>query len=117
MLKSASTYPRISIVTPSFNQALFVEETIQSVISQNYPNKEYIIIDGSSTDATVDIIKKYESQISYWVSEPDRGQSHALNKGLKCATGDIIGWINSDDTYMPGTFCKAVSYFNRSSKC
>ncbi len=93
--------PKISIVTPSFNQGQFIEETILSVIGQGYPNLEYIIIDGGSSDNTVDIIKKYENHIDYWVSEPDNGQAQAINKGFARATGDIIGWLNSDDMYMP----------------
>ena len=92
-------YPKISIVTPSFNHAQFLEETILSVISQNYPDLEYIIIDGGSTDGSVEIIKKYEQYLTYWISEPDNGQSDALNKGFTRATGDIYGWLNSDDLY------------------
>jgi glycosyltransferase involved in cell wall biosynthesis len=105
--------PRISIITPSYNQGHFIEETIQSVLSQNYPNLEYIIVDGGSTDNTVEIIKKYESQITYWVSEPDRGQTHALNKGIAKATGDILAYLNSDDYYLPGTFLKVAEYFRQ----
>jgi glycosyltransferase involved in cell wall biosynthesis len=97
-------WPKISIVTPSYNQGEFIEETIRSVLLQGYPNLEYIIIDGGSTDNTVDIIKKYEQYISYWVSEPDGGQSHALNKGFRKATGDLIGWQNSDDYYSREAF-------------
>ena len=97
-----STYPKISIVTPSYNQGEFIEEAILSVINQNYPNLEYIIIDGGSTDNTVEIIKKYEKQITYWVSESDQGQSHAISKGLAKCTGDIFSWINSDDYYSEG---------------
>jgi glycosyltransferase involved in cell wall biosynthesis len=97
-----SSWPRISIVTPSYNQGLFIEETIRSVLLQDYPNLEYIIIDGGSNDNSVEIIRKYEPWLTYWKSEPDRGQSHAINKGFVCATGDILAWLNSDDIYAPG---------------
>jgi glycosyltransferase involved in cell wall biosynthesis len=92
---------RISIVTPSFNQGDFLEQTIDSVLSQNYPNLEYIIIDGGSTDKSVEVIKKNQKYLAYWVSEKDRGQSHAINKGFQHATGDVINWLNSDDYYEP----------------
>jgi len=104
-------FPCISIITPSYNQGHFIEETIQSILSQNYPNLEYIIIDGGSTDNTIEVIKKYESQITYWVSEPDRGQTHAINKGLEKATGDILAYLNSDDYYLPGTLHTVAEYF------
>lgn len=94
--------PKISIVTPSFNQGQFIEETICSVLDQNYPNLEYIIIDGGSTDNSVELIKKYEKHLKYWVSEPDRGQSHAINKGLIHCTGEVFNWLNSDDLLVPG---------------
>jgi glycosyltransferase involved in cell wall biosynthesis len=93
--------PKITIVTPSFNQGEYIEETIRSILLQGYPNLEFIIIDGGSSDNTVEIIKKYEKWITYWVSEPDKGQSDAINKGLKLATGDVFNWINSDDILEP----------------
>jgi glycosyltransferase involved in cell wall biosynthesis len=93
--------PKITIITPSYNQGQYIEETIRSVLLQGYPNLEYIIIDGGSTDNTVEIIKKYEHWITYWVSEQDEGQSDAINKGLKQATGEVFNWLNSDDYYLP----------------
>src|SRR5881392_2746444 len=97
LLPNCISWPRISIVTPSFNQGQYIEETIRSVLLQGYPNLEYVIIDGGGTDNTGEIIKKYEPWITYWESEKDRGQSHALNKGFKKATGDILAWLCSDD--------------------
>jgi glycosyltransferase involved in cell wall biosynthesis len=107
------SWPKISIVTPSFNQGQFIEDTIQSVLSQNYPNLEYIIIDGGSTDNSVEIIKKYEKHLTYWISEPDRGHAHALNKGFAKSTGEIMAWINSDDKYFPWTFETVAEVFTQ----
>lgn len=103
--------PKISVVTPSFNQGEFIERTIKSLIDQNYPNLEYIIIDGGSTDETCDIIKKYSAYINYWVSEKDSGQTHAINKGLSKITGDYWAILCSDDTYEPGTLHKIAKIF------
>jgi len=97
----SASAPRISIVTPSYNQGQFLEETIRSILLQGYPNLEYMIIDGGSSDESCAIIKKYQPWISYWVSEPDRGQAHALNKGIAKMTGSLFGWINSDDLLLP----------------
>jgi glycosyltransferase involved in cell wall biosynthesis len=108
-----SHLPSISIITPSFNQAQFIEETILSVLNQDYPNIEYIVVDGGSTDQTLDILKKYERRIK-WLSEKDQGQADAVNKGLKMASGEIIGWLNSDDTYEPGCIQKVVACFLKS---
>lgn len=105
--------PKISIVTPSFNQGQFIEETIRSVLLQKYKNFEYIIMDGGSSDNTLEIIQKYKDNIAYWASEPDRGQTHAINKGLALATGDIIAYLNSDDIYLPDTFIEVVHFFNQ----
>jgi glycosyltransferase involved in cell wall biosynthesis len=109
-----SAWPRISIVTPSYNQGQFIEETIRSILLQGYPDLEYIIIDGGSTDQSVDIIKKYEPWLTHWVSEKDRGQAHAINKGFAQASGKIGAYLNSDDFYLPGALSSAAESFIRS---
>ncbi len=107
------TYPKISVITPSYNQGQFLEECMKSVLDQNYPNLEYIVIDGGSKDQSVDIIKKYESKLAYWVSETDGGQSQAINKGFSHATGDLIAWLNSDDLYYGNSLWKIAELYDR----
>lgn len=106
------TQPRISIVTPSFNQGRFIEETIRSVIDQDYPDIEHIVVDGASTDETLEVLQRYTGKIR-WLSEPDHGQADAINKGLRMATGDILAYLNSDDAYLPGAFASAAAAFAR----
>lgn len=105
----------ISVITPSFNQGQFIEQTIQSVLNQNYPNLEYIVMDGGSTDNTLSILKKYENKLK-WFSEKDKGQSEAINKGLKMATGDVVTWLNSDDYYLPHALKKVVEEFEENKE-
>ncbi|SHG57583.1 Glycosyl transferase family 2 [Chryseolinea serpens] len=105
------TLPKISVITPSYNQGLYLEETMLSVLTQEYPNLEYIVIDGGSTDNSVSIIEKYASRLSHWESERDRGFGHAINKGFAKATGDILCWLNSDDILLPGALLTVGTYF------
>jgi glycosyltransferase involved in cell wall biosynthesis len=104
-------WPRITVVTPSFNQGRYIEETLSSVLDQGYPNLEYIVIDGGSTDDTVPILNRYRERLAYWVSEPDKGQSEAINKGFARASGDILGWLNSDDKLAPGALWAVAAAF------
>jgi len=117
IMQNGEPWPKISIVTPSFNQGQFIEETIRSVLLQNYPNLEYVIIDGGSTDNSVEIIKKYEPWLTYWVSEKDRGQSHAINKGFERCTGDIFNWLCSDDIFLQEALKQVATEIELAKPC
>jgi glycosyltransferase involved in cell wall biosynthesis len=106
--------PKLTVITPSYNQAAFLERTIKSVLDQGYENLEYMVVDGGSTDGSVEILERYADRLAWWVSEPDDGQTDALNKGLRRATGDVIAYINSDDHYLPGAFDTAIGALEES---
>lgn len=108
--QDADSLPKLSVVTPSYNQAQFIEETLRSVLLQGYPNLDYIVIDGGSKDGSVEIIRKYEPWLTYWVSEPDRGQTNAINKGMRRGAGEIFAWLNSDDVYAAGALSETGRY-------
>jgi glycosyltransferase involved in cell wall biosynthesis len=110
-------WPRLSVVTPSYDQGAFLEATIRSVLLQGYPNLEYIVIDGGSTDESVEILRRYEPWLAGWVSEPDRGQSDAINKGFARSTGAILGWLNSDDLYEPNALAHVARHFVDEPSC
>jgi glycosyltransferase involved in cell wall biosynthesis len=108
--------PRLSVVTPSYNQGRYLERTIRSVLDQGYENLEYAIVDGGSTDNSVEIIKRFEDRLAWWVSEPDEGQVHAINKGIERTAGEVVAYVNSDDYYLPGAFEAAIDALERSQR-
>ena len=114
---NAQNGPAISVIVPSYNQGRFVRQTLDSILEQGYPNLELIVMDGGSDDETVDILEEYSPHLSHWVSEPDNGQSHAINKGFAVATGSLVGWLNSDDLYLPKSMFQAASYMLEHPDC
>src|SRR6185295_7144434 len=108
-MNSLSELPKVSVITPSFNQGQFLEASIRSVLAQDYPNIEYIVVDGGSKDESVEVIKKFQDRLKWWVSEKDKGHADALNKGFSHATGEILAWLNSDDIYFPKAVSEAVA--------
>jgi glycosyltransferase involved in cell wall biosynthesis len=116
-MPDGALWPKVSVVTPSFNQGRFIEETIRSVLLQGYPDLEFIIIDGGSTDGSLEIISRYAKWLAYWVTEPDRGQSHAINRGISRATGKVLHWINSDDLLLPSALSTVTKLFANSREC
>jgi glycosyltransferase involved in cell wall biosynthesis len=115
LMPDGSPWPRVSIVTPSHNQDQFIEETIRSVLLQGYPDLEYLVVDGGSSDGSVNIIRKYEPWLAHWVSEPDRGQANAINKGFRACSGQIMNWLNSDDCFTQGAVQHIVAYLEANS--
>jgi len=107
--------PRLTVITPSLNQAKYLERTLRSVLDQGYPDLEYIVMDGGSTDGSADILRRYDAQLAHWVSQPDEGQSWAINRAIERSTGDVIAYINSDDYYLPGAFDAALLFFEDAS--